>query len=173
MHILMVHNRYQNRGGEDVSVEAEVKLLRKRGVKVHTFFVTNEEIPDMGRTRVAAETLWSFRSKHSLRAYLREVRPDVVHFRNTFPLISPAAYYAAREERVPIVQTLSNYRLLCLNALFLREGRACEDCLGKTPPWPGVLHSCYRDNRAASGVVAGMVTDRKSTRLNSSHANIS
>ena len=85
-------------------------------------------------------------------------RPQVVHFHNTFPLMSPAAYYAARAEGVPVVQTLHNFRLLCLNALLFRDGRPCEDCLGKTVPWRGVAHNCYRDSRAASAAVAAMIT---------------
>jgi glycosyltransferase involved in cell wall biosynthesis len=58
---------------------------------------------------------------------------------------------------VPVVQTLHNYRLLCPNALFFREGRVCEDCLGKAFPWPGVAHACYRESRPASGTVAAML----------------
>jgi len=81
-----------------------------------------------------------------------------MHCTNTFPLISPAAYYAARGEGVPIVQSLHNYRLFCLNACFLRNDRVCEDCLGKGVPWPGILHGCYRSSRPASAVVAGMLS---------------
>lgn len=83
--------------------------------------------------------------------------PQVVHFHNTFPLISPAAYYAARAANVPVVQSLHNYRLLCANATFYRNGHVCEDCLGAFAPWRGVAHACYRDSRAASSVVAAML----------------
>jgi glycosyltransferase involved in cell wall biosynthesis len=62
---------------------------------------------------------------------IRDCKPDVVHFHNTFPLISPAAYYACRDLGVPVVQTLHNYRLFCPAATFFREGKVCEDCLGK------------------------------------------
>ena len=86
-----------------------------------------------------------------------------MHVQNFFPLISPAAYYAAQAEGVPVVQTLRNYRLFCSNALFFRDGHVCEDCLGKTPPWPGVVHACYRGNRAATGVVAAMLTTLRVT----------
>ncbi|MGK4302014.1 glycosyltransferase, partial [Klebsiella pneumoniae] len=65
-------------------------------------------------------------------------RPQVVHFHNTLPLISPAAYYAAQTAGVPVVQTLHNFRLLCVNALLFRDGKPCEDCVGKIAPWPGV-----------------------------------
>lgn len=158
MNILMAHNYYQQPGGEDFAVEREVELLRERGNQVSTFFLSNDEIPNMSRFRVAANTLWSSSSKRSLKKLLQSEKPDVVHFRNTFPLISPAAYYAAREEDVPVVQMLSNYRLLCPNALFRRDGHICEDCTNKLVPWPGVFHACYRNSRAESGVVASMLT---------------
>lgn len=57
---------------------------------------------------------------------------------------------------IPVVQTLHNFRLLCPQALLLREGRVCEDCVGKLP-WRGVAHRCYRDSFAASGVIALML----------------
>jgi glycosyltransferase involved in cell wall biosynthesis len=158
MRVLVVHNSYQQRGGEDFAVEREIELLRERGHQISTFFVSNDDITNMSRARLAADTLWSSSSKRSMKESLQSERPNVVHFQNTFPLISPAAYFAARSEGVPVVQTLHNYRLLCPNALFFRDGGACEDCLGKPVPWPGVLHSCYRGDRAASGVVAGMLT---------------
>ena len=158
MRVLMVHNAYQQRGGEDFAVEREIELLRERGHQVSTFFVSNDDIANMSRARLAADTLWSFSSKRFLKERLQNERPDVVHFHNILPLISPAAYYAAHSEGVPVVQTLHNYRLLCPNALFYRDGGTCEDCLGKPVPWPGVVHACYRGSRAASGMVAGMLT---------------
>src|SRR5690606_31761854 len=81
---------------------------------------------------------------------------EVMHCTNTFPLMSPSVYRAARAEGVPVVQSLRNYRLLCPGALFLRDGKVCEDCLGKAFAWPGVRHGCYRGSRAGSAVVAGM-----------------
>ena len=66
-------------------------------------------------------------------------RPDVMHCVNTFPLISPAAYYAARDAGVGVVQSLHNYRLLCPNGLLLRDGHSCEDCVRTWMPWPAVV----------------------------------
>lgn len=158
MRVLLAHNAYQQRGGEDFAVEREIELLRERRHQISTVFVSNDDISNMSRARLAADTLWSSSSKRSLKERLQSERPDVVHFHNILPLISPAAYYAAHSEGVPVVQTLHNYRLLCPNAQFFRDGGACEDCLGKPVPWPGVVHACYRESRAASGVVAGMLT---------------
>jgi glycosyltransferase involved in cell wall biosynthesis len=82
---------------------------------------------------------------------------DVVHCHNTFPLISPAVYWAATRARVPVVQTLHNFRLICPQALMLRNEAPCEDCVGHVP-WRGVMHGCYRGSRLQTGVLAGMIT---------------
>jgi glycosyltransferase involved in cell wall biosynthesis len=164
MKILVAHNRYQQRGGEDESTSLEVALLKSRGHEVIEFVEDNQRISRLTSLEVASRTIWSQESYRRLRRRIREQRPDLVHLQNFFPLISPAAYYAARAEGVPVVQTLRNYRLLCPNALFFRDGHACEDCLGKALPWPGVVHACYRGNRAATGVVAAMLVTHRGLR---------
>jgi glycosyltransferase involved in cell wall biosynthesis len=92
---------------------------------------------------------------------LLESKPDVVHFHNTLPLISPSAYYACARHRIPVVQTLHNYRLVCPAATFLRGGHLCEDCLGRRIAWPAVAHGCYRKSRAASAAVASMLATHR------------
>lgn len=157
MKILLCHNHYQQPGGEDESFADEAWLLESRGHDVLTYTVHNDSIATMGRLELARKTIWNGEAFAAVRAILRRERPDVMHCTNTFPLLSPAIYYAARDEGVPVVQALRNYRLLCPNALFLRDGAVCEDCLGKRFAWPAVKHGCYRDSRAASAVVAGML----------------
>jgi glycosyltransferase involved in cell wall biosynthesis len=92
----------------------------------------------------------------ALQHLFRSESVDVVHCHNTLPLISPSAYFAANNAGIPVVQTLHNYRLLCPNALFFRNGGVCEDCLGKVFAFPAVQHKCYRGSRTASLAVAGM-----------------
>ena len=156
MRILLVHNAYQQRGGEDGVVESELALLRERGNEVLEYRRNNDEIKDMPRTRAAADTLWSRRTVADIGQEVARFRPDVIHCHNTFPLISPSIYWAAAAANVPVVQTLHNFRLLCPQGMFLREGKVCEDCLGKLP-LPAIAHSCYRNSAAQSAVTAGMV----------------
>jgi glycosyltransferase involved in cell wall biosynthesis len=158
MKVLVAHNAYQHAGGEDTVFRNETQLLRQHGHEVFEYLDDNRRIPELGNTRLSIETVWSRSSYERLSAVMAEFRPDVVHFHNTFPLISPSAYYAAKKHGVPVVQTLHNFRLLCANAIFMRDGRPCEDCLIRSVPFAGVLHKCYRKSRTASAGVAAMVT---------------
>ena len=164
MKILAVHNRYQRPGGEDQVFVDETALLEARGHRVVRCEVHNDQVEHMNRLTLAKDTVWNTSAYRELGALIRRERPDVAHFHNTLPLVSPAGYYAARAEGVPVVQTLHNYRLLCPVSLFFRDGRVCEDCMGKTVPWPGVVHGCYRGSRAASGVIATMLTVHRALR---------
>ena len=158
MRILSVHSRYQIRGGEDECREAEEHLLREMGHSVEVYEENNERVAAMGNVSMGLRTVWSKESYEIVKARLRSQPHDVVHVHNFFPMISPSVYYAAKAEGVPVVQTLHNYRLLCPNGLFFRDGQVCEGCLGKPIPWSGVMNACYRGSGTASTSVATMLT---------------
>ena len=154
--VLVVHNTYQHRGGEDTVVEAEVALLRQHGHAVELYQRDNHEVVGQARWRLARDTIWSRRTCHELDTAAAAFRPDIVHVHNSFPLVSPSVYWAADAAGLPVVQTLHNFRLICPQAMLLRDGKVCEDCVGKIP-WRAAVHRCYRGSVAQSAVSAGMV----------------
>lgn len=164
MRILSVHNCYQIRGGEDESRQAEERLLQEMGHQVEVYEEHNDRIATMSPLRAAFKTIWSQEAYQIIQRQLKKQTHDIVHVQNFFPLISPSIYYAAKTEGVPVVQTLRNYRLLCPNALFFRDGQVCEDCLGKFVPLSGVVHSCYRESQVQSTAVATMLTVHRTLR---------
>lgn len=158
MRILTVHNRYLYWGGEDESHQAQVRLLREHGHDVDVLLDDNARVATMGKLRAAATTVWASGGYQKIRGALRQQRYDLVELHNTFPLISPSAYYAARAEHVPAIQVLHNYRLACPGATLFRDRKPCNDCVGLRMAWPGVVHRCYRGSASASAVVAAMLT---------------
>lgn len=156
MRILLCHNHYQRPGGEDQVFHDERWLLESHGHQVFTYTRHNDDIKRLSRIKLACGTLWNRAAYRDLRSLIRRHRPAVMHCTNIFPLISPAAYAAARAENVPVVQSLHNYRLDCANGYFLRDHAVCEDCLGRRLAWPALRHACYRGSRAATAVVVAM-----------------
>lgn len=160
MRILQVHCFYQQPGGEDTVVDAEYKLLSQHGHTVKLISKHNNAINGMSgaeKIRLAAGTTWSLSSYKTMLLELAAFKPDVVHVHNIFPLWSPSIFDACRKAGVPVVQTIHNFRFICVNALFYRDGKVCEACSGQVTPWQGVYHGCYRGSRVQSAVLAASI----------------
>lgn len=146
MNILIVHNHYQIPGGEDQVAAQEAELLRAHGHNVITYYRDNSELKDFSlgqKILLPFRTIYNPRTCREIRKCIRENKIDVVHVHNTLMLVSPAVYYAARKEKVPVVQTVHNFRLLCPGATFYRDDQVCEDCLKKGLSC-ALKHKCYR-----------------------------
>lgn len=155
--ILQVHNIYHHAGGEDIVVANENRLLAEHGHEVLQDLSHNDTIRGAYRKLVVAwQAPYSHRSRQHMSQVIGTVRPDIVHVHNFFPLLTPAIYDACQDAGVPVVQTLHNYRTICAGALLMRDGRPCEDCIGRSP-YQAVLHGCYRDSRLGSLAVARMI----------------
>ena len=157
MKILSVHNSYQTPGGEDQVFAQETDLLRSHGHQVLLYQACNDQVTGVSSLVLLGNTIWNRQIHQELRALMHRERPDIVHVHNTFPVISPAVYYAANAEGIPVVQTLHNYRLLCPAATLFRDGHVCEECVGRRIPWPGIVHGCYRGSRLATAAGAAML----------------
>lgn len=159
MRVQVIHSRYLSGpvSGENRVVEDEVRLLEQAGHQAQLWAPETEDVHGLGLLRSGARAIWSMPATSQLRNIVRDFRPDIIHFHNLYPALSPAVLRAARNEGVVVVVTLHSYRLLCLPATFVRDGVVCEDCLGRTP-WPGVLHGCYRGSKLASSAIAGSIT---------------
>ncbi|HYC57227.1 MAG TPA: WecB/TagA/CpsF family glycosyltransferase [Candidatus Binatia bacterium] len=159
MRVLLVHNFYRQPGGEDYAFHAEAAVLARNGHEVKRFERASADATDSlsGLLRTAMATAWASETAAALESEIRAFRPDVVHFHNTFPLISPSAYYTCRRAGVPVVQTLHNYRLLCAKAELFRDGAVCEDCLHGSS-FSALRHRCYRGSLPGTVAVAGMLS---------------
>lgn len=161
MKILLAHNYYRSSApsGEDAVFRGERALLERAGHEIIPFERHNDDIDESTlrrRSALALNGAWSRQSYDDIAELIRRHRPDVAHFHNTFPLISPSAYAACQDNGVPVVQTLHNYRLICANALLLRDGKPCEACVGTTL-LPALRYRCYRGSLPATGAIVWML----------------
>lgn len=147
--ILIVHNYYQIPGGEDTAVANEKRMLEDHGHKVVLYSRNNSELKEMSKLQkllLPLTTVFNLRTYKDIKRLIRSERIDIVHVHNTLNLISPAVYYATRAMKVPVVQTIHNFRLLCPGATFYRDGHICEDCVSKGLMY-AVKHHCYRGSK--------------------------
>lgn len=158
MKILMVHNEYKFRGGEDESAQAETAMLVANGHQVDRYTENNHRVSEIGALRTAARAVWSRESYRHVRSVLAGGNYDVVHVQNFFPLISPSVLYAAADHGVATVLALRNYRLFCAAATAIRDGAKCDLCVGRKLPWPAIRYGCYRDSVVETVPVVAMQT---------------
>ncbi|MFU2486563.1 glycosyltransferase family 4 protein [Thauera sp. WH-1] len=156
--ILLTHNHYSSGvpSGENHVFAAEACLLARNGNDVYFFCRSNDEIKHRGikgRLNGAFSTPWNPIMARALSAKVDELRPDVVHVHNTFPLISPAIFHSIGK-RAAKVLTLHNYRLFCPAAIPMRNGRVCTECLDRHSALPSLVHGCYRGSRIATTPLA-------------------
>lgn len=152
MNILLVHNYYQIRGGEDAVFENEKQLLLSHGHQVFTYTRNNIELNSMGPLRkmnALFESRFSKRTYREILEILRRHSIDIVHVHNTLALVSPSVFYAAKKCGVPVVNTLHNFRLICPNGLFFRDGHICEECANGNLK-AAIKHRCYRNSLFAT-----------------------
>src|SRR5260370_35522368 len=112
MKILLVHNVYQQRAGEEAVVRAEARLLEANGHAVVRYERNNDELQGRGALSgigAAVETIWSSRAFREMAAVIGKERPDVAPFANTFSLIFPSTYYPMPGVVVPVARTTATY----------------------------------------------------------------
>ena len=167
MKIVQVHNRYQQAGGEDIVVAEEKKLLEKNGHTVLTYFQNNNDIKQYSsikKVKLFSQLHFNPRSYKNCLAYLKKHQPDVCHVHNTLHIISPAIFKACKDTNTPVVQTLHNYRPICVNGMLTKNNIPCESCLGKSA-YHSLKDKCYRNSYLQTFAVARLIEKNKQRRL--------
>jgi glycosyltransferase involved in cell wall biosynthesis len=142
MKICLVHNSYEQRGGEDVVFEQEMANLKRHGHEVIAYHRSNTEIKShtpLAQISLAKNSVWSGDSRKEFSGLLDKHAPDLVHVHNTFFLISPSIYSACRERGIPVVQTLHNFRLICPAHTLYR--RVMTAALATILSWHRLMHT--------------------------------
>lgn len=160
MRILLLHNHYGSEApsGENRVFEMELEMLRRHGHEVEVVQRQSDAIREQGIKGLAigaASTPWNISAAEEIKRKVESFRPNITHAHNTFPLLSPAVFSAAKGSAR--VLTLHNYRLLCAAGIPMREGRTCTECIDNRSVMPAMHHGCYRGSRLATLPLASKI----------------
>lgn len=131
MRVMIAHNRYRFAGGEERHVELLRTALPNAGIEVQSYEVDSAYIERSQLSKLAAGVALAYRPKAAgIPSVLREWKPDVVHFHNIWPLLTPSALRAAKCLGAAVILTAHNYRFACPAGTLLRNGVVHDDCIG-------------------------------------------
>ena len=159
MNILLVHDFYQNFGGEDSIALREKVLLERSGIPLRFYSRDNIEIKEysfLQKLRFIPRTVFSGFTANSIEKIIREFEPTVAYTHNIFPLISPSIYHTLHSKSVPCVQNVQDFRWLCPNGLFFTKNSVCERCK-RGAYWNAARYRCFRDSYPLSGLYASAI----------------
>lgn len=166
--VVIAHNLYSSAqpSGENEIVASESALLAEAGVRVLPLLRRSDDIASLspaGKALLPVSPIYNRGAQRELATLLAAERPDVLHLHNPYPLLSPWVVRTAHQHGVPVVQTVHNYRHVCADATYFRDGHPCHLCQGKRFGYPAIRYSCYRGSRAQSVVMATTLAVHRST----------
>lgn len=147
MKILITHNDYGRRSGEEAVVDHMSEMMRAHGHQTCFYRPTTSGFRKglAGKVRVFFSGIYSLRGIRNIKKTLHKERPDIINIHNLYPFISPAALFTCKSAGIPIVMTVHNYRLVCPTGLFLRDERPCEHCLRQGNEWGCIRYNCEKN----------------------------
>ncbi|OHB75300.1 MAG: hypothetical protein A2Z34_09600 [Planctomycetes bacterium RBG_16_59_8] len=161
MRVLLAHNRYRIRGGEDRYVDLLFDLLERGGHQVVKLIEDSRKIGS--KIAAAKEMFASPEAVRDLRDLLDRGAVDVAHIHNLFPRLSPAILDELKRRRIPVVMTVHNLRLICPVATCFDGEAVCERCC-RGNGLSCMVHNC-RGRRMESLVYGTAFTHHRRRRV--------
>lgn len=128
--ILVVHNKYQNIGGEDISVYEEIKLLSEL-YNVETIYFENSV---KGFLNLLFTFLFSNNPKSNriFKNKIEEFNPDVVYIHNTWFKASLGIFKISKKMKIKTILKIHNFRYHCTKSHLAKnhvdKNNFCRAC---------------------------------------------
>lgn len=154
--LLILHNKYLQKGGEDTVVQNEISILQTNGYTVYYKEFNNQDIHSLkpGILLMPLNFFFNFASFFQVYFLVKKHKIQVVHVHNFFYTASPSVFWAAKAAGAATVITVHNYRLFCLNGYFFKKGETCFQCHTKKSFSTGIHEKCFRSSAISSNVLA-------------------
>ena len=117
--ILLLHNEYKEKGGEDIAVDSEIRLLEsKYNLKVLKF---NNSIEKPYQQFISFLTLSNNQSNKLVKENIESFSPDVIYIHNTWFKISLGIFKLLNSYKIPVFIKLHNFRYNCTKSFFFKN----------------------------------------------------
>lgn len=128
--ILIIHNEYQQIGGEDVAVSKEIDILSNY-FEIDTL-IFNNNIKNQVSLILSFLLVTNFYSNYLLKNKLKEFNPDLVYVHNTWFKVSLGIFKILKKRNIKTVVKLHNFRYFCTKSFFkfhhVKKGKICNAC---------------------------------------------
>lgn len=129
-----------------------VELLRRNGHQVQTYTADNKALfkglaLENIRTKVqtAISIYWNKKVADDLAELISRFKPNIAHINNIYPQLGPTVYRILKRHKIPIIQTVHNYRLLCPKGVLFKHSKVTQPCINNRFLLNCLQNKCYRD----------------------------
>lgn len=166
MRILLIHNYYRYRGGEDRYFDSLAELLITKGHTIKKYSEDSSQITDsiIPKAKIGVSLQSNYLSEN-FKKTVSDFKPDIAHFNNIYPLIGHSSYTYCKTMKIPIVQTIHNYRFMCPKGILFREEKICELCVKKNFPYYAIKYACYNKSRLGSLAISAAIQNQRKIGL--------
>lgn len=117
--VLIIHNRYRSKGGEDIAVQDEVEFL-KNFFEVKAIYFNNKLD---SKFSTYSTFLFNYNSKSikTVKKSLDDFKPNVVYFHNTWFKASPRLISSISRNGYKVIVKIHNYRIYCADSFLINK----------------------------------------------------
>lgn len=128
--LLIIHNKYRIRGGEDIVVEQETKVLEKHFI-VNSLIFSNKVSLSLKKLPLFFSSR-NNESRDKLTKVINEFNPDIALVHNTWFNASLSIFDTLKEKNIKTILKLHNFRYFCTKNFFHRNhvpiNEICSAC---------------------------------------------
>ena len=161
MNILLINQTDEMVGGSDVYFRDTANLLRQHGHVVYEFYATSNVSQqsiypkkinfDKPNIHDVFSYCYNFEAKKKLHKFLDGKNIDIAHLNIYYGQLTSSILNILSNKKIPIVQTLHEYKLVCPTYKMLCKGKECHKCKGNTF-YHSVLNRCNRGSFLRSAI---------------------
>lgn len=177
MKILMINNFFSPSGGTESLMKTSADILTEKGHEVLFFssdkkpyiykdykyseyfskYIDFNGLKGIDKLKYLSRPFYNTESEHNIRSLLKKIKPDIAHVHNIMYHLTPSVLKACIEEKIPVIMTLHDIRLICPSGTLMLNGKKyCHDelCINGNQ-LHCITNRCKNRNFAASVITAG------------------